>query len=303
MVPSACVDGSRCNEGLLRILGAWPLSTVTLRLPSPAEAQAVQEQLQGVACALVQSLHLRAPAGAPPLALRPLPAAGKRANGPCERGRFLLGGYAVFSELGDRGGDQPRFNLYWTELCGPSPCGTISVYYYSSHQSEAAYVDFTSIRQRDSMQLTGNVLRIRGEQPMAGARHGFESPPDECLAFRSEGEARLWADLAAAALDMHGRRRAEDPVAQAAPRAKQALAELQGRAQALGAPKAPVLAQEGGRHLQPRPRGSVPVDAVAMHVRRQQAQRLRQRAEGLLAGCDDEIDRPGYESFGTVRYN
>mmetsp|Transcript_1527 Transcript_1527/g.4658 ORF Transcript_1527/g.4658 Transcript_1527/m.4658 type:complete len:378 (+) Transcript_1527:231-1364(+) len=223
MVPSASIDAGRLGQGIVTVRGAWPASSISIQLSSETEAAQFRECLQAIALSVAQSLHCQAPAGAPSLALR-VPDASQRCHQPpSDHGPLLLAGYVIFNmavdpeELdaadlrgvagagaaaragGSRGaggsGSPPCFSLHWAELCGPNEYGLVAFHLYCSHHPDARLVlDVPLPRDSRAFALAGSTLKVQGEKLLRS-----KLPSYQCLTFRTEEEARAWADVGMAA--------------------------------------------------------------------------------------------------------
>mmetsp|Transcript_64228 Transcript_64228/g.182388 ORF Transcript_64228/g.182388 Transcript_64228/m.182388 type:complete len:385 (-) Transcript_64228:61-1215(-) len=312
MVPSAMVDASEMEQGVLRVSGAWPTFSISLKFSSVADAMDFHEQLQRISQAVMQSLHLRAPPGVPSLTARPLPQVHRE---PAERGVFRLGGYVIVGEMvnlddpdlaamdtTDLANDPPRFCLTWAELCGPDPQGLLSLYFYVNHHADAKFTDFTALTSIDGLAAVGNVLKIAGKKPRGGVQFAYEVPDDMYLSFRTAGEARLWLDVAA---QVSRAPRARTASLEAVARLEAVAQEVQRSLEAGAPPSAPLLA-DASRALRAREREEVPMDPIAVGMREQQEKELlelgdlvKQMQEGPGSFQDGAF---AFDSDGTTNF-
>lgn len=248
MVPSAAVDGSCRREGILCVTGAWPTYGARLKFGTQQEAGYVERRLQSTAFTVVQSLHTRAPLGAPSLLLRPRPWQ-QQQHQPSDRGPLLMGGYVVVGGTlnpgdpdlacagADELGDGLHFCLVWAELCGPNAgAGAVGFYAYLSHGPGAMFVGFRALAPTSNVELVGNIVRFKGAE---------------------EGASRAASDFFAAFRDAD---EAPERGARAARRAAAVAADLIRREAAGLLPAAPLLVDDTRVQAQPPSRVGPPAE-------------------------------------------
>mmetsp|Transcript_98141 Transcript_98141/g.311279 ORF Transcript_98141/g.311279 Transcript_98141/m.311279 type:complete len:314 (-) Transcript_98141:295-1236(-) len=288
------------TDGLVWIADAWPASPVALKFADEEAASRTRERLQETVLSVTQSLHLRAPAGAPLLTLRPLSPGRQQCNEPCDHGPLLLGGYALVGRMDILSGKR-LFGLFWVELRGPDPDGVICLYSYSSHLPDGDFLDEHRLRL-EGFHVARHVLRIHGHCPgRGGITYSWEVPKDRCIAFRCAEEAQLWADMATAALKARERRTPKELLPQAASRVEQVVAVLERRARSSRAAAAPLL-EDGVRTRVHH--DSEPDDEIAQFARERQQHDLNKLTALLTESDDTDFGTVnfGTTAFGTANY-